>query len=41
MGLLRAEQVVILGDGAKWLWKLAGEQFPGAIQMMDKYQEGR
>lgn len=37
MGLLRAKQVVILGDGARWLWKLADEQFPGAVQIVDEY----
>lgn len=37
MGLLRARQVVILGDGARWIWKLADEQFPGAIQIVDEY----
>lgn len=36
-GLLRAKQVVILADGAKWIWKLAEEQFPGAIQIVDEY----
>ena len=36
-GVLRAEQVVILGDGARWIWKLADEQFPGAIQIVDEY----
>lgn len=30
-GLLRAQQVVILGDGAKWIWNLADEHFPGAV----------
>jgi hypothetical protein len=36
-GLLRAPQVVVLGDGAKWIWNLAQEQFPGAIQIVDEY----
>jgi hypothetical protein len=36
-GLLRAHQVVILGDGAKWIWKVADEQFPGAVQIVDEY----
>lgn len=36
-GLLRAQQVVILGDGAKWIWNLADEQFPGAVQIVDEY----
>jgi hypothetical protein len=36
-GLRRAAQVVILADGAKWIWRLAEEQFPGAIQIVDEY----
>lgn len=34
-GLERASEVVILGDGAVWIWKLAEEHFPGAIQILD------
>ncbi len=34
-GLERASEVVILGDGAPWIWKLAEEHFPGAIQILD------
>lgn len=37
MGLQRAKQVVILADGAKWIWNLAQEQFPGAVQIVDEY----
>lgn len=36
-GLTRAEQVVVLGDGAPWIWRLAEEQFPGAVQIVDEY----
>ncbi len=36
-GLGRAQQVVILGDGAKWIWRVAEEQFPGAVQIVDEY----
>lgn len=36
-GLPRASQVVVLGDGAKWIWRLAEEQFPGALQIVDEY----
>lgn len=36
-GLARAEQVVIIGDGAHWIWDLADEQFPGAVQIVDLY----
>ena len=34
-GLERAAEVVILGDGALWIWKLAEEHFPGAVQILD------
>jgi hypothetical protein len=34
-GVERARQVVILGDGAQWIWRLAEEHFPGAIQILD------
>lgn len=36
-GLKRAKQVVILGDGAIWIWKLADEHFPAAVQIVDLY----
>jgi hypothetical protein len=36
-GLKRAEQVVLIGDGAHWIWDLADEQFPGAVQIVDLY----
>jgi hypothetical protein len=36
-GIMRAEQVVVLGDGALWIWRLAAEQFPGAVQIVDEY----
>ncbi len=36
-GLQRAKQVVILGDGALWIWKQAEEHFPGAVQIVDLY----
>ena len=26
---------VVLGDGAPWIWNLAGEQFPGALEIVD------
>lgn len=34
-GLERAAEVVVLGDGAVWIWRLAEEHFPGAIQILD------
>lgn len=36
-GLDQAKQMVVLGDGAPWIWKLAEEHFPGAVQIVDLY----
>jgi hypothetical protein len=36
-GLRLAEKVGILGDGAKWIWGIADEHFPGATQIVDLY----
>jgi len=36
-GFDQAERRVVLGDGAVWIWNLADEQFPGAIQIVDLY----
>ncbi len=36
-GLQQAQQVVILGDGALWIWKQAEEHFAGAVQIVDLY----
>jgi hypothetical protein len=33
----RAKTKVVLGDGAPWIWNIADEQFPGAIQIVDLY----
>ena len=30
-----ATRSVVLGDGAAWIWRLAQEEFPGAIQIVD------
>jgi hypothetical protein len=35
--MARAEKVIILGDGAKWIWGIADEHFHGAIQIVDLY----
>jgi hypothetical protein len=32
-----ARQLVILGDGAAWIWKMAEDLFPHAIQILDWY----
>jgi len=33
----QASRRVVLGDGAAWIWNLAGDQFPGAIQVLDRF----
>jgi hypothetical protein len=32
-----AQRRVVLGDGALWIWNLAGEQFPGAVEIVDLF----
>jgi len=36
-GFDRAERRVVIGDGALWIWNLADELFPGAIQIVDLF----
>jgi hypothetical protein len=36
-GYHAAKEVIVLGDGALWIWYLFGRQFPGAIQILDFY----
>lgn len=36
-GWNRAVTKVVIGDGAEWIWNLAQEHFPGAIQIVDLY----
>ena len=36
-GWSRAKQRVVLGDGAVWIWNIAEEHFPGAVQIVDLY----
>jgi len=36
-GLYQANRVVVLGDGAVWIWRIAEEHFPGALQIVDLY----
>ena len=36
-GWARAKKKVVLGDGAIWIWNLAEQHFPGAIQIVDLY----
>ena len=32
-----AEFKVLRGDGAVWIWNIADQHFPGAVQMVDLY----
>lgn len=36
-GFERAARRVVLGDGAPWIWNLAQEVFPGAIEIVDRF----
>jgi hypothetical protein len=36
-GASRARQVMVLGDGASWIWNLVQEHFPAALQIVDVY----
>jgi hypothetical protein len=32
-----APRMIIIGDGAAWIWNIAGELFPDAIQVVDRF----
>jgi hypothetical protein len=36
-GVALADEVIVSGDGAQWIWKLADQVFPGATQIVDWY----
>ena len=36
-GFVQAPRQAVLGDGALWIWNLADEQFPGALQIVDRF----
>ena len=36
-GVDRANRCAVLGDGAPWIWNIAGEYFPDAIQIVDRF----
>ena len=36
-GWSRALSKVVIGDGAVWIWNLAAQHFPGALQIVDLY----
>ncbi len=37
-GLRQAQKIVVLGDGAPWIWGIAAQYFPWAIEMVDLYR---
>ena len=36
-GFPQAERRVVLGDGALWIWRVAAEDYPGSIQIVDLF----
>lgn len=36
-GFDQIRQPIVLGDGAKWIWRIADEQFPQATQIVDYF----
>jgi len=36
-GWSHAQKKVVIGDGAEWIWNLAAQHFPGALQIVDLY----
>lgn len=34
---LSYRKAVIIGDGAKWIWNLAGDRFPNRVEILDYY----
>jgi hypothetical protein len=40
-GWKRAEKKVVIGDGAEWIWHIAGDHFPGAVQIVDIFHARR
>ena len=36
-GLTRAQKIILLGDGARWIWGIADEHFPDALGIVDLY----
>lgn len=36
-GWPRAEKKVFMGDGSEWIWNIADQHFPGAIQIVDLF----
>ncbi len=36
-GWSRARKRVVIGDGAEWIWNIANDHFPGAVQIVDLF----
>ena len=36
-GWSRAEKKVFMGDGSEWIWNIAEQHFPGAVQIVDLF----
>lgn len=36
-GWERADKKVVIGDGAEWIWNIANDHFPGAVQIVDLF----
>lgn len=36
-GWPRADQKVFMGDGSEWIWNIADQHFPGAVQIVDLF----
>ena len=36
-GFDRAPRCAVLGDGAAWIWNVAANHFPGAVQIVDRF----
>jgi hypothetical protein len=36
-GWSRAEKKVVIGDGAEWIWNIAKDHFPAAVQIVDLF----
>ena len=36
-GWSRAGKKVVIGDGAEWIWNIANDHFPGAVQIVDLF----
>ena len=36
-GWSQADKKVVIGDGAEWIWNIADQHFPGAVQIVDLF----